>query len=278
MKDVSFLTANGCDINSSLELFGDIKTYNDTIGEFLLGLNEKLPKIKEYKDNKDMANYAIYTHSLKSDAKYFGFTHLAELALNHELKSKANDYYYVSQNYDELMTEANRVLHVVKQYLGQEEAPASGTTNFVSSTTVVSDQGMTTLERYTEKTILVADDSNIVRNFVERIFKDIYKVGTAKDGKEAIDIIAANKNNDNIVAILLDLNMPNIDGFAVLDYMTKEELLTKMPVSIISGDSSKETITKAFTYQIVDMLGKPFTQDDVKNIINKTIAFKDLNN
>ena len=90
---------------------------------------------------------------------------------------------------------------------------------------------------YSKKTILVVDDSNIIRNFVKRIFSDKYNVGTAKDGEEAIQIIKANQNNDFIEAILLDLNMPKVDGFAVLDYMMEKGLLLKIPVSIISGDS-----------------------------------------
>ena len=100
MRDIEFLKINGVDVDKSLELFGDIETYNDTIGEFLVGANEKLPKIKYYKDMKDMANYAILVHSLKSDAKYFGFTKLADLAYQHELKSKENDYYFVYENFD----------------------------------------------------------------------------------------------------------------------------------------------------------------------------------
>ena len=50
-----------------------------------------------------------------------------------------------------------------------------------------------------------------------------------------------------------------------------------MPVSIISGDSSKETIDKAFTYDIVDMLEKPFNDNSVKMVIEKTLIFKDMN-
>ena len=130
---------------------------------------------------------------------------------------------------------------------------------------------------YNSKTILVVDDSNIVRNFVKRIFSETYNVGIAENGEEAISIIDANKDNDNIVAILLDLNMPKVDGFAVLEHMTEKGLLLKIPVSIISGDSSKETIDKAFTYQIVDMLGKPFNETDVKRVVERTMFFKELN-
>lgn len=279
MGDVNLLMKNGVDINQSLELFGDMATYDDTIGEFLIGAGEKLPKLKYYKDRKDMANYAIIVHSLKSDAKYFGFTKLAELSYEHEMKSKANDFYYVYEHFDELMAEADRIVHLVKQYMGKEETPTEATNQVfdIKIDNNVNVEEFSFGEIYTEKTILVVDDSNIVRNFAKRIFEGQYKVGTAKDGKEAIDLIKANKDNDNIVCILLDLNMPNVDGFAVLDFMKNNNLFVKFPVSIISGDSSKSTIDRAFTYHIVDMLGKPFTEQDVKRVLEKTIYFKEMN-
>lgn len=276
MLNVDFLKENGVDIDKSLELFGDMQTYNDTVGEFLLGIAQKIPKLEEYKNAKDMNNYAIYVHSLKSDAKYFGFTKLAELAYNQEMKSKAGDIYYIYDTYDELMNEVDRLSHVVKQYLGKEEIENNVDTQ---ETELLEDvPGIASIgEVYSEPTILVADDSNIVRNFVSRIFSNTYKVGVAKDGKEALEIIKANQGNNYIKAILLDLNMPNVDGFAVLDYMKQNQLFTEMPVSIISGDSSKETIDKAFKYHIVDMIKKPFNDIDIKRVVEKTIYFKDLN-
>lgn len=276
MLNVDFLKENGVDIDKSLELFGDMQTYNDTVGEFLLGIAQKIPKLEEYKNAKDMNNYAIYVHSLKSDAKYFGFTKLAELAYNQEMKSKAGDIYYIYDTYDELMNEVDRLSHVVKQYLGKEEVENNvdnQETELLEDVPGIASIG----EVYSEPTILVADDSNIVRNFVSRIFSNTYKVGVAKDGKEALEIIKSNQGNNYIKAILLDLNMPNVDGFAVLDYMKQNQLFTEMPVSIISGDSSKETIDKAFKYHIVDMIKKPFNDIDIKRVVEKTIYFKDLN-
>lgn len=274
MMDFNFLKANNVDVNKSLELFGDIETYNNTIGDFLIGAKDKLPKLEMYKNNKDMANYTIYAHSLKSDAKYFGFNRLAELAYEHEMKAKEGDFSYVYENFDILKQETNRMVEVVKKYLEQDnvEKPVENVTVTMSSQPITPNA-----EVYTESTILVVDDSNIIRNFVSRIFKDNYKVGVAKDGQEAINLIQANSNNNTISAILLDLNMPNVDGFAVLEYMKKNNLFTKIPVSIISGDSSKETIDRAFTYQIVDMLGKPFNESDVKRVVEKTILYKQMN-
>lgn len=286
MYDVNFLISNGVDVNKSLELFGDMDTYNETVGEFLVSAKEKMAKLQKYKDDKDMPNYAIYVHSLKSDAKYFGFTKLAELAYNQELKSKEGDMFYIYEHYQELIDEVERTINIVKKYISPESAVEEGSTDQVptaqapaSATAQVAPvpvANVEPIEVYGQKTILVVDDSNIIRNFVKRIFSETYNVGIAQNGEEALNIIKANASNENIVAILLDLNMPKVDGFAVLTYMNDHQLFDKMPVSIISGDSSKETINKAFTYPIIDMLGKPFTEKDVKRVVEKTMYFKNM--
>lgn len=260
MKDINFLLNNGVDIQKSLELFGDIETYNLTLEDYLLATYEKLPKIKQYKETADMANYAILVHSIKSDARYFGFTKLAELAYEHELKSKANDSTYVFENFNSLMTEANRMTQIVKIYLGKENAPQIN----------VNPNPNPDPSTPKDKTILVVDDSNIVLSFIKKVFNNEYQVILAMDGKEALNAIAADPNH-KISCMLLDLNMPNINGFEVLDYFKNNNLFSKIPVSIITGEDSKEIINKAFTYNIVDVLTKPFNERDVKRIVEKTI-------
>lgn len=282
MYNITFLTSNGVDVDKSLELFGTMDTYNDTIGELLLSIDEKIVKLEEYKNKKDMRNYAIYVHSLKSDAKYFGFTKLAEVTYDHELKSKEGDVFYIYNHFQELIDEASNAKKIVTEYLSmssKEEAEENEKENISSEKEIIIDTNNVenTHKAYEAKTILVADDSSIVRNFVTRIFSDSYKVAIAEDGKEALDIIKVNQDNDNLVAILLDLNMPILDGFAVLDYMQENKLFKKLPVSIITGDSTKKTIDKAFTYNIIDMLGKPFNEKDIKRVVEKTIYFKELN-
>lgn len=254
MKDVNILTSNGVNVESSLELFGDMEMYDETISDFLNGVSKKLDNIKNYKEASDMPNYAILVHSLKSDAKYLGFTKLAELAYNHEMKSKENDISYVYNNYNELMEEANRIVNVVKEYMGLP------TENVVK-----------TIEKQKDKAILVVDDSNIIRNFIRKIFNDTYEVIVANDGREALDAIALNPNS-NIVGMLLDLNMPNVNGFEVLKYFEANDLFSKIPVSIVTGDDYKETVERVFTYPIVDVLIKPFNERDIKRVVEKTIS------
>lgn len=273
MRSVEYLKSQGVDVDKSLEIFGDIETYNSSIGEFIVGVSEKVNKMNAYRISKDMKNYSIFAHSLKSDAKYFGFNKLSDLALEMENKSKEMDLYYVNNSFNDLVAETNKSIAIVREYMnGKDEDALEEKKEEVQEEAPKQNNAVV----YDKKTILVVDDSSIIRNFVKRIFSDKYEVGTAMDGQEAIDILEANKDNDFIETILLDLNMPRVDGFAVLDYMKENNLLSKFPVSIISGDSSKETIDKAFNYQIVDMLSKPFNEQSVKSVIEKTLVYKGM--
>lgn len=256
MKDVNILIENGANVKKALELFGDMETYDQTLEVFLNEVPNKLQMLKNYKEIGDMANYAIQVHSLKSDARYFGFEELGEIAYKHEMESKANNLYYVTEHFDELINEATRVINLVKKYFGVGN---------------VAQEDYKKPEINHDKSILVVDDSNLIRNFILKIFKDDFEVIVANDGREAIDIINDSEQNSKIKAILLDLNMPNVDGFEVLDYFKSNDLLQKYPTSIITGVDDKESIEKAYKYQIVDILLKPFNERDVKKILEKTI-------
>ena len=71
--------------------------------------------------------------------------------------------------------------------------------------------------------------------------------------------------------MLLDLNMPNVNGFEVLEYFDKHNLFSKIPVSIVTGDDYRETVDRVFAYPVVDILIKPFNERDIKRIVEKTI-------
>ena len=113
---MDFLRENGIDIDSAVEILGDIETVNEIMGDFLSEMDERLPLMEEYKNSNDMENYAILVHAIKGDSKYLGFTKLAELSFNHQMKAEENDINYINDNYEDLMEEINRILGIVKEY------------------------------------------------------------------------------------------------------------------------------------------------------------------
>lgn len=117
MRDINLLKNNGIDVDSALELLGDMEMFEETLNDFIEVSLERMPKLDEYVNNNDMANYAILVHAMKSDSKYLGFSKLAELSLEHQLKSEKNDIDYIIEHYNELVSEFNRILEIIKKYL-----------------------------------------------------------------------------------------------------------------------------------------------------------------
>lgn len=117
--DVKILNDNKIDVNHGLELLGDMDFYNETLETFYNEIEGRLKDLKKFKDNDDFENYGILSHSIKSDSKYLGFMDLAEIALSHEMAGKESDKEFIEKNYDSFIEEINRIVKVVKEYLGR---------------------------------------------------------------------------------------------------------------------------------------------------------------
>ena len=134
-----------------------------------------------------------------------------------------------------------------------------------------------------EKAIIIVDDDAITRNILERAFKDLYKIIVCDSGKEVINILEKNYDSNSIdkkykiIGLFLDLNMPEVTGFDVLDYMNGKNLINRLPVVIISGDNYEER-EKAYMYPIADVLEKPFNINIVKHRMLNLIKLYKANN
>jgi HPt (histidine-containing phosphotransfer) domain-containing protein len=84
--------------------------------EFYNELPNKLSELKEYKETKNMDDYAILAHSLKTEARYVGCNELGDMAYEHELAGKAKNQDKVNKEFDAFVAEINRIYEVLKQY------------------------------------------------------------------------------------------------------------------------------------------------------------------
>jgi len=121
----------------------------------------------------------------------------------------------------------------------------------------------------TKERILVVDDKGINRYMLGGIFREEYEVIEASGGQEAIDIIAVEA--DKLAVVLLDIIMPVVDGFGVLEYMRKQGLSDRLPVVIITEDNSEETSDKAFEYKVADIVIKPFEPKIIRRRVQNII-------
>ena len=109
--------------------------------------------------------------------------------------------------------------------------------------------------------ILIVDDEEINRVILKGLFQDEYQIVEAGNGQEAIARI---EENQNIVLILLDIVMPIMNGFGVLDYMKAHDLLEKIPVILITGETVIDSDDQAYAYGVADVMHKPFYPHIVK--------------
>ncbi len=120
--------------------------------------------------------------------------------------------------------------------------------------------------------ILVVDDQAINREILHELFRENYDIIEARDGSEAIYEIAKISKGVEISAILLDIIMPNVDGFAVMEYMRKKGLFETVPVILITGDTSTEIQNRGYDMGACEIINKPFdscvVQKRVQNIID----------
>lgn len=121
----------------------------------------------------------------------------------------------------------------------------------------------------TKKKILVVDDKGMNRYMLGGIFRDNYEIIEAGGGMEAIAII--DKEYDELAVILLDIIMPGIDGFGVLEHMKEQDYLNRVPVVIVTDDSFEATAVKAFEYKVADMVIKPFEPRIIKRRVENII-------
>ena len=104
--------------------------------------------------------------------------------------------------------------------------------------------------------ILIVDDSKINRELLTEILQDKYQIIEAENGNECVEKLE--KYGNDIALILLDIVMPKMDGFAVLEYMNQEQWIDDIPVIVISGEDSEEYIWRAYEAGAVDYIRRPF--------------------
>lgn len=117
--------------------------------------------------------------------------------------------------------------------------------------------------------ILIVDDEEMNRELLRNIFEDNYEILMAKDGKEAIEKIKRYQNE--IVIILLDLVMPVMNGYQVLQLLNANNMVSKIPVVLISANTDLRITIGCYSLGAIDVISKPFIPEIVRKRIGNVI-------
>lgn len=117
--------------------------------------------------------------------------------------------------------------------------------------------------------ILIVDDSEINRMLLADILEKQYEVREAENGREAVEILS--ENEADFWFVLLDIMMPEMDGFGVLNYINGHHWENRVVVMMISSDDSPGNISRAYSLGAFDYIGRPFDPMIVRKRIANTL-------
>lgn len=117
--------------------------------------------------------------------------------------------------------------------------------------------------------ILIVDDSEFNRAILKEILQENYEIIEADDGKEAL--LKIDEYGMEISLVLLDIIMPEKDGFEVLKYMEEESLISDIPVIMISSEDSANYIRRAYEMGVSDYINRPFDANIVYQRVSNIV-------
>ena len=117
--------------------------------------------------------------------------------------------------------------------------------------------------------ILIVDDSEFNRDMLKEILGETYNYLEAENGNQAIQMIGENIGID---LMLLDINMPQMNGFEVLEIMKRSQCIEETPVIMISSEDAVDTMRKAYELGITDYITRPFDSVIVKKRVQNTLG------
>jgi len=114
--------------------------------------------------------------------------------------------------------------------------------------------------------VLVADDEEVIRDACRRILQRAgHEVHTAADGGKALESL----RNDSFDLVLLDIKMPVVDGFQIMNFIHREKPETR--VLVITGYGTAETVARAVEAGAAHVLTKPFSPSELRSTISRVL-------
>ena len=113
---IDFLSVNGIDALSGIDIIGDDKTYESMLKEFYSNLKHRFNKIIEAKASNNLDDYLKETSLLKKDSNYYGLNKLYEISKDQEINAKLFNYKFINEHFREYQDEIVRVIAVLEKY------------------------------------------------------------------------------------------------------------------------------------------------------------------
>lgn len=247
IEDIAFLnTKQGLAYHSQ-----DAEFYLEILHEY--HANDHSADIQDYYNKQDWKNYQIMVHTLFSSSKMIGAEIVAAKAKELELAIKRDDIDFVHAHHTETMTLYKEMLYNLEKLFSP-----------VTTKTAASQPNTFS--------ILIVDDDKLNLLSAHRILEPYFTVTSLERGKDALEYVSKHV----VDLILLDIHMPEMDGFQVIKALKSDQNTKDIPVIFLTADSDSESELAGLKAGAMDFIHKPFIPDIILERINRVLELDKL--
>ena len=123
-----------------------------------------------------------------------------------------------------------------------------------------------------KKVVLIVDDDRGNAELLATLFEDVYDLRVAFNGKKAIRML----KKIQIDLVLLDIQMPDMDGYAVAEQILQDDQLKGIPIIFVTAQRDEASVVKGFNLGAVDFISKPFHREELSARVNTHLQLSDL--
>lgn len=225
----------------------DLEFYLEIL-QMVMRTNHYTELQEDYK-NQNWKHYQLLVHALKGTMKSIGAEQLSYLALMLEDAVKKEDYDYIHAHHTSFMQDYNTLLAKL------------------NTLTIISPTQLAETTKEQSFKILVIDDDLLNLKTAEKILSRFFDVICTQSGKEALSYLST----ELVDLILLDVHMPDMDGFTMLKDLKQHPATCNIPVIFLTADTDANTEYNSFKAGAMDYIRKPFVPDIMLERINRIL-------
>lgn len=219
--------------------------------------SDKRRDLMEAFGKEDGENYRILVHAIKSTSLTIGATELSEQAKALEAAAKENNWDYIQDNHEELMEAYNILRERIDGVLNGKK-----------------DLEKIWVEEGDKKEfhILMVDDDSMNLAIGERMLGGKFNLTCAKSGAEAMKLLKTVRPD----LIMLDIHMPDMNGFEVMEWLKQQKELEEIPVVFLTADSDQDVEIQGLKKGAKEYIRKPFVADIMIERVTRILEFERL--
>ncbi len=241
--------------------------------KILLVRNDETFLVNAIKNTLEGANFIVQdcTYSIADLSKKVDGTNLILLYTDQDFEEHRDALVYFKDLCDEenvimMVIGDKQAFELVHKYIPREDVAFEVTrpldmADLLSKVTIATDDEF---EHQRRKCILIVDDDLTYLQMVREWLKDTYRVGMANSGTQAVAWLAKNRAD----LILLDYDMPVLDGPKVLEMLKSESFSNSTPVMFLTGKNDRKSVTDVISLKPADYLLKTITKDKLLSTLN----------